>query len=59
MAWEGGGGVLPLILEHHLKTEGWSTNIAAVKIGYNIIVNILIKKICCKQFQSISYYVKK
>ena len=33
---------------------------AAVQIGYNsfLIVNILIKKICCKQFQSISYYVK-
>ena len=25
----------PLTLERHLKTEGWSTNIAAVQIGYN------------------------
>ena len=58
----GGGAAAPLILERHLKTEGWSTNIAAVQIGYNsffLIVNILIRKICCKQFQSISYYVKK
>ena len=31
-----GGGAAPLILERHLKTEGWSTNIAAVQIGYNI-----------------------
>ena len=30
-----GGAAAPLILERHLKTEGWSTNIAAVQIGYN------------------------
>ena len=32
----GGAAAAPLILERPLKTEGWSTNIAAVQIGYNI-----------------------
>ena len=46
----GGAAAAPLILERPLKTEGWSTNIAAVQIGYKIflIVNILMKKRCCK-----------
>ena len=40
----GGGGCCcspPYIrrLEGPLKTEGWSTNIAAVQIGYNIFFN--------------------
>ena len=38
----GGGGsaaAAPLILERPLKTEGLSTNIAAVQIGYNIFFN--------------------
>ena len=50
MGGGGGAAAAPLILERPLKTEGWSTNIAAVQIGYNIflIVNILMKKKCCK-----------
>ena len=57
----GGAAAAPLILERPLKTEGWSTNIARYKLGiiFFLIVNILMKKRCCKQFQSISYYVKK
>ena len=34
----GGGAAAPLVLERHLKTERWSTNIAAVQIGYNRII---------------------
>ena len=38
----GGAAAAPLILERPLKTEGWSTNIAAVQIGYNIFFYLLI-----------------
>ena len=51
----GGAAATPLILERPLKTEGWSTNIAAAQIGYNIfflIVDILKKKPKPKQLWS-------